>query len=84
MTTKLTLEGMNQSKQEQFLNKVSKRIADLRKDKGFTQERLAEEADIDRVALANIETGRRRPTLITLYKLAVALKVDVKEFFVKL
>lgn len=75
---------MNLAKQEQFLNKVSKRIADLRKAKGFTQERLAEEADIDRVALANIETGRRRPTVITLYKLATALKVEVKDFFVKL
>lgn len=75
---------MSLAKQEQFLNKVSKRIADLRKAKGFTQERLAEEADIDRVALANIETGRRRPTVITLYKLATALKVEVKDFFVKL
>lgn len=75
---------MSQSKQEQFLNKVSKRIAELRKAKGFTQERLAEEADIDRVALANIETGRRRPTVITIYKIAVALNVEVKEFFVKL
>lgn len=75
---------MSLAKQEQFLNKVSKRIVDLRKQKGFTQERLAEEADIDRVALANIETGRRRPTVITLYKLATALKVEVKEFFVKL
>jgi transcriptional regulator with XRE-family HTH domain len=75
---------MSLAKQEQFLNKLSKRIADIRKAKGFTQERLAEEAEIDRVALANIETGRRRPTVITLYKLSSALKVDVKDFFVNL
>jgi len=75
---------MSLAKQEQFLNRLSKRIVELRKAKGYTQERLAEEADIDRVALANIETGRRRPTVITLYKLSCSLKVDVKDFFVNL
>ena len=75
---------MSLAKQEQYLNKLSKRIATVRKAKGFTQERLAAEAEIDRVALANIETGRRRPTVITLYKLSQALKVDVKDFFVNL
>lgn len=75
---------MSLAKQEQFLNQLSRRIAELRKTKGFTQEGLAEEADIDRVALANIETGRRRPTVITLYKISQALGIEVKEFFVKL
>lgn len=79
-----TLVVMSQQKQEQFLNKLSKRIVAIRKSKGFTQERLAAEAEIDRVALANIETGRRRPTVITLYKLSQALKVDVEDFFVNL
>lgn len=72
---------MNQAKQEAYLNKLSKRIADVRKQKGFTQERLAEEAELDRVALANIETGRRRPTVTALYKLAKAMDIDVVDLF---
>ena len=72
---------MNQAKQEAYLNKLSRRIADVRKQKGYTQERLAEEADLDRVALANIETGRRRPTVTTLYKLAKAMNIDVVDLF---
>jgi transcriptional regulator with XRE-family HTH domain len=72
---------MSQQKQERFLNGLSKRIAEIRKLKGFTQERLAEVSEIDRVALANIETGRRRPTVTTLYKLSQALNIKVEDFF---
>ena len=72
---------MSAAKQEVFLNKLSERIVEIRKSKGFTQEQLAERAAIDRVALANIETGRRRPTVITIYKLSAALQVNVHDFF---
>jgi transcriptional regulator with XRE-family HTH domain len=75
---------MNAAKQEKFLDNLSGRIASLRKEKGMSQEKLAEEAGIDRVALANIETGRRRPTVITIYKISQALGVEVQAFFVKL
>lgn len=72
---------MDAAKQEKFLNALSVRIVELRKSKGLTQEKVAEEADIDRVALANIETGRRRPTVTTLYKLSQALGVRVEDIF---
>jgi transcriptional regulator with XRE-family HTH domain len=51
----------NDDKELRFLNSLAKRIAELRKGKHMSQEVLAEEAGIDRVALANIETGKRRP-----------------------
>lgn len=75
---------MNTTKLDKFLNALSKRIVALRKAKGYTQERLAEEAELDRVALANIETGRRRPTVTTLYKISAALKVEIKDLFIDL
>lgn len=81
MITNFTLDSMSSAKQNKFLNDLSKRISTLRKQKGFTQERLAEEAELDRVALANIETGRRRPTVTTLYKISVALDIKIEEFF---
>lgn len=71
----------NDYKQEQFLDELAKRIAELRKSKNMTQERLAAEAGIDRVALANIETCKRRPTVTTIYKISRALDVPVGEFF---
>ena len=71
----------NDDKEERFLNSLAKQIASLRKAKGMTQERLAGEADIDRVALANIETGKRRPTVRTVYRIARSLRVKVEEVF---
>lgn len=72
---------MDAAKQDKFLNSLSTRLVELRKSKGFTQEKLAEDADVDRVALANIETGRRRPTVTTLYKLSRALGVKMEDIF---
>jgi DNA-binding XRE family transcriptional regulator len=71
----------NDYKQEKFLNSLAKHIVELRKSKNMTQERLAAEADIDRVALANIETSKRRPTVTTVYRIARALDVKVEEIF---
>jgi transcriptional regulator with XRE-family HTH domain len=51
----------------------------LRKEKGYTQEKLAELAKIDPTTIIAIENARRNPTFITLSKLANALKVDVSE-----
>lgn len=71
----------NDDKIEQSLNRLAKQIASLRNSKGLTQEQLADKADIDRVALANIETGKRRPTVTTLLKLANALSTNPADFF---
>ena len=55
----------------------------IRKDRGWSQERTAAEASIDRVTLVNIETGKSSPTVETLEKLARALAVEVADFFPK-
>jgi DNA-binding XRE family transcriptional regulator len=71
----------NDYSEKQFLDKLAKRIAELRRSKSMTQERLAADAEIDRVALANIETGKRRPTVTTVYRISRALNVKVDEVF---
>ena len=53
----------------------------IRKGQGWSQERTAAEAGIDRVTLVHIETGRSSPTVETLQKLAGALGVEVADFF---
>ncbi len=42
---------------------------------GFSQELMAEKADVDRTFISQIERGIRRATLTTLCKLADALEV---------
>lgn len=80
-TNLITLRVMSKSQTEAFLDRLSVRIAELRKKAGMTQERLAEKADMDRVALANIETGKRRPTVITIHKISIALNIKVEDIF---
>ena len=45
--------------------------------KGYSQERLAEKAGLDRTFVSMIERGRRRPTLETAKKLADAMQVSL-------
>lgn len=72
---------MESRAEKAFLDKVAKRLAQLRRDKGLTQEQLAEHSGLDRVAIANIETGIRRPTVTTIYRLAKGMGVQVEDFF---
>jgi transcriptional regulator with XRE-family HTH domain len=48
-----------------------------RQQKGWSQQRLAEAADLDRTYISDIERGARNPTLATAARLATALDVDV-------
>ena len=52
------------------------RIKQLRKEKGMTQEKLAERADLTAEAVTRVERGVRMPTLKTLGKLAHGLGVS--------
>ena len=54
-------------------------IADFRKRKGVSQEVLSGLADIGRTHLSAIERGSRKPTLETLYRIAVALDVKMSD-----
>jgi len=49
--------------------------------KGWSQERLAEQADLDRSYIAGIEVGARNPSLKALERLAGALSVRLSELF---
>ena len=44
-----------------------------RKEKGFTQEKLALEADIDRSHMSGLERGEENVSLLTLLKIAAVL-----------
>lgn len=54
---------------------VGKRISYLRKQRGYTREKLAELADISVQFLADIEKGRKSMTVNTLRKLSFTLNV---------
>lgn len=66
-----------------YYDTVRKNIRKYRKEKGYTQAKLAEDADISLDYLAEIESDRRKKSfsLAVLGRIADALKVDIKNFF---
>ncbi len=72
---------MKDPQEKKFLLAFGKRLAELRKARGFTQSEFAEELDISRLSLAYFETGRRWPRPVTLQKLAKGLRVSVADLF---
>ncbi|MGH7963635.1 MAG: helix-turn-helix transcriptional regulator [Candidatus Binatia bacterium] len=60
---------------------LGRRIKSLRKNKGYSQEKLAEIVDISPRYLSSIETGKENPTLDLFLRLAKGLQVDLYEIF---
>jgi len=60
---------------------LAKRVKAMRAGKRWSQERLAERASIQRSYIADLETGRRNPSVRTLVKIANALGVSIRALF---
>ncbi|MFH1854056.1 MAG: helix-turn-helix transcriptional regulator [Candidatus Omnitrophota bacterium] len=55
------------------------RVRTFRASKGWTQERLAEEADMHPTYISRIESGKKFPTLYVICKISDALGIHVNE-----
>ena len=67
-----------------LLVKMGKRIRKLRSRKPWSQERLADEAHLDRSYMSGIERGVRNVSVLTVAKIARALKVPLTTLFDRL
>ncbi len=54
---------------------VGRNVGRIRREKGLTQEQLAEISGFSQQYISGLEQGRRNPTVVTLYELATALGV---------
>jgi transcriptional regulator with XRE-family HTH domain len=72
---------MKAQNKDDFTCSLGKKVASIRKSKGITQTRLADIASLDRMTIALIETGKKNPSMATIYQLSLALKVEPSEFF---
>lgn len=59
--------------------KFGQRLKELRADKGYSQEKLAELADLDRTYIPGIEAGKRNISIVVLEKIAKAFNMNVSE-----
>ncbi len=62
------------------LKNIGQRIAETRKNKGFTQEDLAGLTELDRSYISEIENGHTNLSVLSLLKIASALKVKASKF----
>ncbi|MCW7553874.1 MULTISPECIES: helix-turn-helix domain-containing protein [Endozoicomonas] len=58
-----------------------RKLKELRKQQGLSQEELAHRAGLHNPDISEIEHGQRNPTLMTMHRLAQALDVEIKIFF---
>ena len=58
---------------------IGKRISLIRKNRGITQEQLAEKAELSNIYISHIENSRSIPSLETLMKLCSALDITPDE-----
>jgi len=69
------------AKEAKYLAAFGKRLAELRRARGFTQESLAEKADVTALTVSYIEQGRQWPRVTTMHRLAKCLNVSIEELF---
>ncbi len=63
--------------------KFGNNLRALRLKRKISQEHLAESADLHKNMVGLLERGLRNPSLVTIVKLAKALKVEPAKFFAK-
>ena len=66
---------------EDEMNFVINKIKKIRTDKGISQLELANTANFSQSFLANVESGKKKPSLLTILRIAEALNVNPREFF---
>ncbi|MDA1053542.1 MAG: helix-turn-helix transcriptional regulator [Planctomycetota bacterium] len=66
---------------ENVKQRFGDRVRELRKEAGFTQEELADAAELDRSYVGSVERGERNLSIENVCRLALAIGVSPAEFF---
>jgi transcriptional regulator with XRE-family HTH domain len=64
---------------DRTLAAFGRNVARIRNDRGFSQDKLAEKADLDRTYVSGIERGVRNPGIKTVIRISRALNVSVSD-----
>lgn len=66
---------------DDFLKWFGGRLREIRRQKGLSQEELAELAGIDRTYVGGVERGERNLSVLNVKRLSDALGINVKDIF---
>jgi transcriptional regulator with XRE-family HTH domain len=70
---------MGKKAKAKVLIAFGKRVRELRKAEGFSQESFAAECDLDRTYMGGVERGERNLGLENVEKIATALEITIEE-----
>jgi transcriptional regulator with XRE-family HTH domain len=63
----------------QLLLKIGKRVRNLRTDRGWSQEELADRSGVNRSYMSRVELGKSDVSLSVLHKIARTLEISLAE-----
>jgi len=64
-----------------ILEKLGKRLKQIRLDSNLTQEVLAEKLNIHPTYIGKLEGGKNNPSVLLMYKFARIFKLELKDLF---
>ncbi len=64
-----------------ILERLGNSLRRYRKDKGYTQEKLAEKVGVHPTYIGKLESGKNNPSVILMYKVSKALNIKLKDLF---
>ena len=62
-------------------NTIGRKIKTLRKEKGLSQDKLSEYANVSREHISCLERGKNSVNVETLYRIAQYFEINIKDFF---
>ncbi|MFV8374735.1 helix-turn-helix domain-containing protein [Flavobacterium sp. GSP11] len=72
---------INETTKSEFLLQFGERLGEIKKQKGLSYRKIAENCDLDASFISKIEKGSENITLETILNLSYGLKIQPKEFF---
>ena len=70
---------MKKKQAEQNVDAIVARLKEIRLEQNLSHEKLAEKTKLHRSTISLIESRKRQPTLLTCFKIAEALDVDLAD-----
>lgn len=61
---------------------MKNRLEEIRKEKGITQEELANALEVSRQTVGSLENGRYNPSIILAFKIAKYFDLTIEEIFI--
>jgi transcriptional regulator with XRE-family HTH domain len=69
------------TEQAKFLKSFGQRLAAMRRQRGLSQEELADRVELHRTYIGYIEQGKRNPSIGNIRKIARVLGVRLRDLF---